>query len=158
MLPDLSWPLSWSTLTTSLQVSHPCTVPRALLYLCACVTDLWKPLWWLRGQVSLSVTADRDQRWWHNILMHPSRSISRCHPVLGEQHPPTFFFFWAPGLLGPHSRLPVSLPSVTQGLWIDAGVCSVQSAGHWHVWLMSARPRRKAPNWRHYTDSTSELP
>lgn len=92
--------------------------------------------------------------------MQASKSISRCHPVLGQTKPFTFFFsfFQAPGLLGVHSKLPVALPAVTLGLWIDAGVCSARSAGHWHVWPMSARPRRKAPNCRHYTGSPSKLP
>lgn len=158
MLPDLSWPLSGSILTTSLQVSHPCTAPPAVLCSCAYVTDLWKPLWWPRGQVSLSVTADRDQRGDDitSSCIHPNPSAGAILSWVISTHP--LFFFRAPGLLGPHSRLPASLPGVTQSLWIDAGVCSVQSAGHWHVWLMSARPRRIAPNWRHYTDSTSKLP
>lgn len=107
--------------------------------------------------MSLSVTADRDQRGDDitSSCIHPNPSAGAILSWVSSTHP---LFFRAPGLLGPHSRLPVSLPSVSQGLGIDAGVCSVQSAGHWHVWLMSVQPRRKAPNWRHYTDSTSKLP
>ena len=66
--------------------------------------------------------------------------------------------FWPPHLLGPHSRLLVSLLGVTQVLWIVTDVRLVVSAGHWHVWLMSARPQRNAPDWRHCTDSTFGSP
>lgn len=82
--------------------------------------------------------------------MHLSTSIEGGHPVLGH-HRTTFGHLAS---LAHTPGLPVSLLGVTQVLWIETGVCSVLSAGHWHVWLMSARPQRNAPDWRHCTDST----
>lgn len=156
--------MSFLELLSSLRVFRHWRAHTACpLFACACVWDLCKTLVMTEGPgVTICHCGQRSESWWHNILMQASKSISRCHPVLGQTQPLTFFspFFFsrAPGLLGIHSKLPVSLPGVTQGLWIDAGVCSAQSAGHWHVWPMSARPRRKAPNCRHYTGSTSKLP
>lgn len=124
--------------------------------------DLCKSLWWLWGQVSVCQSGQRSERGWHNpyhgsssllLSMHVSIHL---HRVVPSTPGPTQF--WVPGLLGPHTGLPVSLPGVTEVLWIDIGVCSVLSAGHWHVWLMSARPQRNAPDWRHCTDSTFGLP
>lgn len=132
------------------------------LFASACVWDWCKTLAMTEEPgVTICHCGQRSESWWCNILMQASKSISRCHRVLGQTQPLTFFpplFSQAPGLLGIDSKLPVSLPGVTQGLWIDAGVCSAQSAGHWHVWPMSVRPRCKAPNCRHYTSSTSKLP
>lgn len=79
-------------------------------------------------------SGQRSERGWYNPQHEfiPD-SLKGCHS-------------WSdPGLVAwpswPTHGLPVSLLGVTELLWIDTGVCSVLSAGHWHVWIMSARPQ-----------------
>lgn len=64
------------------------------LFACACVWDLCKTLAMTEGPgVTIRHCGPRSESWWHNILMQASKSISRCHPVLGQTEPLTFFFF-----------------------------------------------------------------
>lgn len=71
--------------------------------------------------MSLSVTVDRDQRADDitSSCRHPNPSAGAILSWVRRSHSlffPPIFFLRAPGLLGMHSELPVSLPGVTQGL------------------------------------------
>lgn len=123
--------------------------------------DLCNSLWLLRGQVSLYHAGQRSETGWHNsncvfIPFPPCLPSSRGYSLVLGQLLPTFGCLAS--LAHTAGGLPVSLPGVTEMLWIGAGVCSALSAGHWHVRLTSARPRHSAPHWRHYADSTFGLP
>lgn len=65
---------------------------RPLVLVCICYGFVKTPVMTEVPGVTICHCGQRSERWWHNIHMHPSKSISGCHPVLGQQHPPTFFF------------------------------------------------------------------